>query len=217
MKTTELKIFYNGIKINGGKLLKCYYTKDEKSITIHADGVSLPSDLFEIENNSDPYRDYYSNDYTTITESHPLYQFFIYNYYKYAAKGAQKSLETFYEARGYKPNTDIINRYKNTIDIFNKLIDPKQPTSADLERVFYLRKQQEEEKARQKAEQEKAERLIYERKKAAAKFYIKEEMQIHPAREGAPVVLIEWSEHPAFSEWNDKKSLFYPLPQPTKF
>ena len=64
----HIRIYYNGIKVDGGKLIRCFYSLDnnatgEKSVSISArDYDHLPADLFEIHNETDLYTDYFDND-----------------------------------------------------------------------------------------------------------------------------------------------------------
>lgn len=83
MKTTSIKFFYNGIKLNGeNKLLKCFYSIDNSTaesgpcVTIYARGYDdLPRDVFPVENDTDIYTDYFDSDRATLTPAHPLYKY----------------------------------------------------------------------------------------------------------------------------------------------
>lgn len=88
IKTESIRFYWNGIKINGGKLTRCgYYTSDTEtsaSVTIFArDCGRLPRDLFAVKNDTDLYTDYFDSDRATLTPEHPLY--------KYARAAALKS------------------------------------------------------------------------------------------------------------------------------
>ena len=85
-KTESIRFFWNGIKVNGGKLIRCYYFTDSRSdsVTISArDYADLPRDKFTVKNETDPYTDYFDSDSATLTPAHPLY--------KYARAAALKS------------------------------------------------------------------------------------------------------------------------------
>lgn len=85
-KTESIRFFWNGIKVNGGKLIRCFYLTDSSSdsVTISArDYDHLPRDLFTVKNETDLYADYFDSDSATITPAHPLY--------KYARAAALKS------------------------------------------------------------------------------------------------------------------------------
>lgn len=80
--TTAIKFFYNGIKVNGGKLIRCLYFTDSRSdsrsdsVTISArDYADLPRDMFTVKNETDLYTDYFDSDSATLTPAHPLYKY----------------------------------------------------------------------------------------------------------------------------------------------
>ena len=67
-KTESIKFFYNGIKVNGGKLIRCFYFTDSDSVTISArDYADLPRDMFKVKNETDLYTDYFDTDSATMT------------------------------------------------------------------------------------------------------------------------------------------------------
>lgn len=78
-----LKFFWNGIKDNGGKLQRCFYSDGmltnypEGTITIYArDYAPFTAgvrDSFRVENNSEYISDYVESDLIRVTPSHPLY------------------------------------------------------------------------------------------------------------------------------------------------
>ena len=77
-KTESIRFFWNGIKVNGGKLIRCYYFTDSRSdsVTISArDYDHLPRDLFTVKNETDLYTDYFDSDSATLTPEHPLYMY----------------------------------------------------------------------------------------------------------------------------------------------
>lgn len=85
-KAESIRFFWNGIKVNGGKLIRCFYFTDSRSdsVTISArDYDHLPRDLFTVKNETDLYTDYFDSDSATLTPEHPLY--------KYARAAALKS------------------------------------------------------------------------------------------------------------------------------
>ena len=78
MKTESIKFYWNGIKVNGGKLIRTCYNidniNDPQSVSISArDYDHLPGDVFSVRNDSDIYADYFDSDRTTIDAGHPLY------------------------------------------------------------------------------------------------------------------------------------------------
>lgn len=77
-KTESIRFFWNGIKVNGGKLIRCFYFTDSRSdsVTISArDYDHLPHDLFTVKNETDLYTDYFDSDSATLTPAHPLYKY----------------------------------------------------------------------------------------------------------------------------------------------
>lgn len=216
----HIRIYWNGIKIDGGKLIKCGYSLDNNldnsesvSIYAHGYGSQLPRDLFEVRNDTDLYTDYFDNDSAHLTPEHPLYK-----YFRYAAEKAQarmdrtyceKLRETLNSGRrepwpGHYDNlrADLARREK-FLEEFEKKEDPGQPTAEDLAEID--RQRQEAENARKAAEHEKQlrERENYLNIRNNGRHLIETESAAHPIEDGAPVVLIHWSEHPAFESWAD--------------
>lgn len=156
-----VKFYYNGIKVDNGKLIKCFYSIDnhvsyDECVTIYAHGYcsDLPRDIFPVENNSDIYTDYFEEDRTTLTPDHPLYKFARYAGMKAAARDAQRALE-----RGSKYNRDYNIK---TVEAFNALSDPGQPTSEDISRasINTLEENKSREEAHEKALLEREKALI---------------------------------------------------------
>lgn len=81
---TMIKLFYNGIKVNNGKLQKCWYSKGalhsypEDTITIYAREYCRFSkeirEVFAVKNDSDSMSDYFENDTIRVIPSHPMYK-----------------------------------------------------------------------------------------------------------------------------------------------
>lgn len=80
------KFFWNGIKVNNGKLQKGHYIKGSytpesglpnDTITIYADGYSGFScevwEAFDVQNDSDSMTDYFEKDRIRVKPDHPLY------------------------------------------------------------------------------------------------------------------------------------------------
>ena len=79
-----IKFYYNGIKVDGGKLQKASYSIGgytnfpEGTITIYAKEYTRfrnqpISKMFEIENNSDCQTDYFEDDRIRVLPTHYLY------------------------------------------------------------------------------------------------------------------------------------------------
>jgi hypothetical protein len=82
--TNTIKFFYNGIKINGGKLQACCYFRDVKNESIQICKQSKKSDLtsrfskeveefFTIKNDTDLMTDCFDSDSILVCPDHPLY------------------------------------------------------------------------------------------------------------------------------------------------
>jgi len=221
-KTTaqdHVRIYWNGIKIDGGKLIRCGYSfndSDDKAphVSIYArDYNRLPRDLFTVENDSDSYSDYFEEDHAHLGPDHPLYK-----YFRYAAEKAQarmdrpyceKLRETLSSGRPepwpghYDALRGDLARREEFLAQFEKEEDPGQPTAEDLAEID--RQKQEAENARKAAEHEKElrQRENYLCQRTNGRHLIQTEAEAHPIQDGQPVVLINWSEHPAFYDFAD--------------
>lgn len=216
-KQDHVKIYWNGMKIAGGDLIRCFYSLDNyadhhEGVAIYArDYKDLPRDLLPVENNSDSYTDYFEKDRANITPEHPLYKYFRYAAEKARARDAKKHIERLkaalsmperFEGQRQMYKADIATNEKY-ISEFEAANDPGQPTQEDLEKID--RQRTEAENARKAAEHQKKleerERMLNLR--CNGQRFIISEMNTHPIEEGAPCVLIHWSEHPAFYAWGD--------------
>lgn len=213
----HVKIYWNGIKIDGGKLIKCGYSMDNNadnapSVSIYArDYVSLPRDLFEVKNDSDIYTDYFENDHAYLTPEHPLYK-----YFRYAAAKAKirelKSYIAYHEKSLASPelftgrhdfDRKEIEQSRERLAELEKIADPGQPTAADIAEID--RQRQEAENAKQQAQhdEELRQRELYNAQRVNGQHLISREIEAHPVKEGEPSVLVNWSEHPAFYDYAD--------------
>lgn len=161
MKTESIKFYWNGIKVNGGKLIRTWYSidniNDPQAVSISArDYESLPGDLFVVRNNSDSYTDYYDKDHATIEAGHPLYVFSLVAALKANLHMIETSMK-YNQKRGtgsdYWKKTaaeeaEKAARYKSMLES----LPDKQPTAEDLKAVEALRLG--EETARRAAEHE---------------------------------------------------------------
>lgn len=215
----HLRIYWNGIKIDGGKLIRCGYSIDNNvdhhtSVTIYArDYADLPRDLFQVVNNSDIMTDYFEDDRADLTPEHPLYKYFRYAGMKAQARAdrpyCEKLRETLNSGRRepwpghYDALRADLERRERFLAEFDKMTDPGQPTAKDLAEID--RQRQEAENARRAAEHEKE---LREREKMLnarcnGRRLIEAEQEAHPIKEGEPTVCINWSEHPAFYAWDE--------------
>ena len=212
-KTESIRFFWNGIKVNGGKLIRCFYFTDSDSVTISArDYADLPRDMFKVKNETDLYTDYFDSDRATVTPEHPLY--------KYARAAALKA--------AMRGEPEYIAKLKNTVenkklapwqkpDDFRAEIDRRQaqldrnaaelatlpkghPTAADVEAVHEMNTAAESARLAREhaAELERREKAIRTRNENRA--FIEQTAAAHPIKNGAPVVTVEWSENGAFDD-----------------
>lgn len=209
MKTESIKFYWNGIKVNGGKLIRCFYSldniNDPQSVSISArDYESLPGDVFSVRNDSDIYTDYFDNDHATIEAGHPLYipalVAALKSYLRMVGsniKYAQKQIArgSSYWEKTLDEDTQKAARYKSMLES----LPDKQPTAEDLAAVAALRL--EEETARRAAEHERElqEREEELRERAEARRIVRETAERYPLDDAAAVrVVIQWSESDAF-------------------
>jgi hypothetical protein len=87
MTTATFKFFWNGIKVNGGKLQKASFSMPKSyatwsglpdgTITVYAKRYSGFSaevwDAFDVRNDSDGMTDYFETDRIRVKPDHPLY------------------------------------------------------------------------------------------------------------------------------------------------
>ena len=223
MKTTAIKFFWNGIKLNGEKkLIRCFYFLDNTdrtpcvSISCRDYSGSLPGDLCAVQNDTDVYTDYFDADRATLTPEHPLYP-----YARAAAIKAATRNEPAYIER-LRASLDAPERWPGHNDGRRAELDRREarlqtlaaelatlpkghPTADDLAAVEAMNCAAEtarlaEEEAQRQAEREK---VLSQRNEGRA--YIHETAEAYPIQSGAPVVRICWSEHPAFYSWDDNE------------
>lgn len=219
MKTTSIKFYYNGLRLNGSRaLVKCSYSIDNSRrtaspcVTICADrGGRIPRDLFPVENDTDIMTDYFDNDRATITADHPLYPFaraaavkYEINLLKISQRYAEKRAAGGYMADYY---TKEAARLAGRIEQFNAelaALPSTQPAAADLEAVAAQNLEAENASRRAEQEAEQAERETVLRRRVAGRCFIAETEQAHPITPGAPFVEIPFSENPAFYACTDQ-------------
>lgn len=216
----HIRIYWNGIRIDGGKMIRCYYSLDN-DCTVKGDCVSisardyadLPRDLLPVHNDTDLYTDYYDNDRATLTPDHPLYKYFRYAAMKARARDDVKYCEKLRadlnsgRREPWPGHFDILSadleRREQFVKLYESTKDPGQPTAADLEAID--KRRQEAENARRAAEHEAElkEREALLNMKNDGRRMIEAAAEANPIKDGEPVVTINWSEHPAFYRWED--------------
>ena len=187
-KEIGIRFLMNGIKVDGGRLVPCYYGiyDDEVSISCKSYTHDLPDEYFDVVNNSDCYTDYFESDSTTLGPEHPLYK-----YARYVA------LKNIVSGKKYWKLSDEQKAE------FERMKNPGQPTAADYAAIKELRKAKEDAEHAAKEADLAAERERVIREKNDGRQYIERIMEQHPIIEGEPTVTICWSEHPAFYSWDD--------------
>ncbi len=206
----SIRFYYNGIKVNGGDLIKCHYSADENSATIYASGYgdSLPGSLFDVRNDTDIMTDYFDKDSARLSADHPLFRFAFYMAKKEEYKQHARTLERQKKnPRLYSYLTAEQRAAK--MREFEQLTDPGQPTNADLLKIEDMNEAREQarKEAAEAAERERV--ATVERKKASGDQTIREGLERFPLDEqnGGDYVMIEWSEHPAFYEYEERGGL----------
>lgn len=190
MKTENIKFYYNGIKVNGGKLIRCFYWFDDNSVTISArDYDDLPADVFVVKNDTDSMTDYFDTDSARLTPEHPLY--------KYARAAALK--EKVRDLERYQPKNEKLPAYRAELDTLPK----GHPTAADLAAVEEMNLAAESARKAQEHAAEIAAREKVLRQRNEGRAYIEQIAAEYPIQPGAPVVSVVFSENPAFYTWQD--------------
>lgn len=223
MKTTAIKFFWNGIKINGeNKLIRCFYSIDnhvgyDKCVSISArDYANLPGDVFAVTNETDIMTDYFDSDGTVLTPDHPLYK-----YARYAAiKAYLRDAEKYYEKlRDDFENDRVRETWPGRVEGLRKDMEargkkiaeykaeiatnPGHPTAEDLAEIEAMRLAAETARLAAEHEEELRRREEVLRERNEGRRYIEDVAKEWPIKDGEPVVTIEWSEHPAFYSWDD--------------
>ena len=222
-KQDHIRIYWNGIKIDGGKLIRCGYSIDnnvnhDQSVSIYArDYDHLPRDLFEVRNDTDIYTDYFDSDRAYLTPEHPLYKYFRYAGMKAQARAdrpyCEKLRETLSSGRRepwpghYDALRADLERRERFLAEIDKMTDPGQPTAEDLAEID--RQRQEAENARRAAEHEEEirDQEVALCQRVNGERLIRSEQEANPIKEGVPTVCINWSEHPAFTNYADDSLL----------
>lgn len=222
LSVKDVRFYYNGLRVNGGPLVRLFYSLDNDSSTsgpcvslsCRDYSGTLPGELFAVENHTDLYTDYHDTDRATVTPDHPLYPYIRAAALKAATRDEPKYLDKLrailetperYPGRHDGTRKEIAEREARLAARLAELetLPKGHATPADLDAVARLNYAAEtarraEEEARQQAERE---RVLNQR--AEGRRYIERIAAEHPHAPGAPLVRICWSEHPAFYSWDD--------------
>ena len=211
----EIKIFWNGIKVNG-KLQKFYFSMNGENVSFidneRYGRATMPKECgLVVINNSDSMTDYFEEDHGTITPEHPLHRFFknaAQAYTLHRAKANVKWLEkriAKLEGVNNPYAKQLIENYaadmektKAEVAALEKTVNSAQPTAEDFEKVeAYVAEIKAKAEAARKAEEEKENAGRLEaRQKTIAKVNetVDEAVKAHPFSEGKPFVVIPFSE-----------------------
>ena len=221
MKTTSIRFYYNGLRINGEKkLVRVFYSVDNdaegrEEVSISArDYDSLPGDVFAVSNNTDCYTDYFENDSAVVTPAHPLYKYVraaalkseirnLEKYLPWAERCAEQYKKEEWRANLYaneaKERREKLEKYRAELETLPK----GQPTAADLEAVEAMNNAVESERIAKKHAEELAAREKEIAERINGRKFIEETAEAHPQNSGEPVIRVDWSECGAFYSWED--------------
>ena len=208
-----LRFYYNGVKIDNGRLIPCWYAfrddSENADVVINTKEYNnrLPNRYFRVINESDSREDYFETDRAVITADNPLYKYARYAACQCIVKGAKRSLEyhtkQMQTASSKSYYEQQIASANEKIQMYSNAKNPGQPSTETLEALQMFRKMEHERKLA-------AEKIAYEAKENAIKQQIEEgrafitnAMNQHPIAVGDPVVTFDWSENPAFYSWED--------------
>lgn len=182
-----IRFYWNGIKVDGGRLIPCHYFIDSESVTIYAKNYkNLPREYFEVVNNSDSMTDFFEDDSTTLDKNHPLY--------KFARHAALKGMAS---GKTYRRMTEEQAKEWGIME------NPGHPTQKDYDKIAEMRQKAEQEAKEKEEQKKKEERERVEAETESGRKHIEQVAEKNPIKEGEPVVTICWSEHPAFYSWED--------------
>ena len=189
----KIGIYYNGIKVDGGELIKAGYCLHvDETITVYALKYDrLPRLGVAVKNDSDYLTDYFDNDSMLIPADHPLYKFFKLAYFKYELKSYKTALKSKYTRDAERPG--LQTKIKNCEDEIKKLGD-KQPGKSDIAALNdYIAKAEKAKADAIKAEQEERRRKAMELDNFMWRV-IAEETKKSPAAGEPLTIKFLWSE-----------------------
>lgn len=213
-KTKPIKIFYNGVKIDGGKLEKMGIWTNGEKITLSA-GILPRGYGLIIENDSDPYTDYFVSDYAEIYSDHPLYKFFKAAALKRSAKMAAQAVESQkkfmkkFENRLTGEDTERLaeleQRAKNA-ETEAEAAEVGQPTAADLLAVddYINEKAEQKKQAEEAAEQNRIKNIkLYDGFSANV---IDGAIKKYPLTDEKNCVVVWWSENSKINKISEEQT-----------
>lgn len=211
----EIKIFWNGVKLNG-ELQKFIFSMNGENVSFidneRYGRATMPKECgLVVINNSDSMTDYFEEDHGTITPEHPLYRYFknaAQAYTLHRAKSNVKWLEKRiaklegvgdkYAQQALENYTADMEKTKAEVAALEKTVNNAQPTAEDFEKVetyvAEIKAKAEAEKAAQEAKEEAERAEARERTEKFVAETIKKHTEAFPLVEGSPVVEIGYSE-----------------------
>lgn len=227
----SLKIYWNGIKINGRKeLIKCdiHFERNGENngtVIVYAEnGDCLPVQIFhEVENESNYYTDLFDEDHCRIYSNHPLYKYFCYAAMKSDARSekrfisyAEKRIEKLQNCTSptalklMKSYQKDIESHETIIEEFEKLNNPGQPSEDEVKRCVdsYNEAQRIAKEEAMKAEFEEYHNQLvkFQAEKNETHSIISNANEAHPLKVGESYVSFLWSECPGFYDLCDEGS-----------
>lgn len=214
----EIKIFWNGVKLNG-ELQKFYFSMYGENVSFidneRYGRATMPKECgLVVINDSDSMTDYFEEDHGTITPEHPLYRYFknaAQAYTLHRAKANVKWLEkriaklegvdNKYAQQALENYTADLEKTKAEVAALEKTVNNAQPTAEDFEKVeAYVAE------IKAKEEKEHTARLVaINEAKVKTQNTIARAVKMYPVTEGAPVVEVPFSEFVGLYEIIDKK------------
>lgn len=212
----RVRILWNGIKADG-KLHKCFYSIGAEDISIYArDCDNLPRGFFPVRNDSDSYTDYFDNDSAYLAPDHPFYPYVRYAAMKADARMASRQIKHLEKElqEGREPWPGRLASVRKDLETFRARVaqfeaadDPGQPTQEDLNRIDEQKQQAENARAKAEREEEQRRREKEICKRINGRHLIEEQKKRFPRKDDEPIVIINWSEHSAFSSWAEDELL----------
>lgn len=198
---------------------------DRECVTIYERlnnyNVRIPRDLFDVQNDTDLMTDYFDTDSVEVWPDHPLYPFIRAAALKDKIKGEEpytQRLRAELAKAEANPKrcfswrtadtirTELENRETRLNGWKNELakLPSGHPSAADVARAVAFvadRREAARRAAEQAAEAERAaERAAYEAERAEGERIVNEAAERFPLQDGAPYVVIDWSEHASLDE-----------------
>ena len=214
-RVQSVKFFYNGVKVNGGNLQKYHGsvenpgTQNEYVRVFGKDYKELPSEVFDVKNDSDSMTDYFVNDTAVVYPDNPFYPYIR----SAVAKRQIKELSAYIEwnlAHGYSPEDVGIKSRKDQLDLLKQIPAVKHhPTAEDIARFNEWKKEkfhQAEVRAQVEEDAKQAELESMHRMEVSETTQLLDNaIEEFPLVSSEPYVIINWSECPAFNRWEDNE------------